>query len=33
MPRSCLPEILTEDLQHDRLHGSARVVNPFIGLL
>jgi predicted nucleic acid-binding protein len=27
-----LPEILTEDLQHDRLYGSVRVVNPFIGL-
>jgi predicted nucleic acid-binding protein len=24
-----LPEILTEDFQHDRLFGSVRVVNPF----
>ncbi len=27
-----LSEILTEDLQHDRLYGSVRVVNPFISL-
>jgi predicted nucleic acid-binding protein len=27
-----LSEILTEDLQHDRLYGSVRVVNPFVGL-
>lgn len=27
-----LPEILTEDLQHDRLYGTVRVVNPFFGL-
>jgi predicted nucleic acid-binding protein len=27
-----LREILTEDFQHDRLYGSVRVVNPFIGL-
>ena len=27
-----LPEILTEDLQHDRLYGTVRVVNPFVGL-
>jgi predicted nucleic acid-binding protein len=27
-----LPEILTEDLQHDRLYGSVRVVNPFLGI-
>jgi predicted nucleic acid-binding protein len=27
-----LAEILTEDLQHDRLYGTVRVVNPFIGL-
>jgi predicted nucleic acid-binding protein len=27
-----LEEILTEDFQHDRLYGSVRVVNPFIGL-
>jgi predicted nucleic acid-binding protein len=27
-----LEEILTEDLQHDRLYGSVRVVNPFVGL-
>jgi len=27
-----LPEILTEDLQHDRLYGTVRVVNPFAGL-
>ena len=26
-------EILTEDLQHDRLYGTVRVVNPFVGLL
>lgn len=26
-----LPEILTEDLQHDRLYGTVRVVNPYIG--
>ena len=26
-----LPEIFTEDLQHDRLYGTVRVVNPFIG--
>jgi predicted nucleic acid-binding protein len=26
-----LAEILTEDLQHDRLYGSVRVVNPFAG--
>jgi len=26
-----LEEILTEDLQHDRLYGTVRVVNPFIG--
>lgn len=26
-----LPEILTEDLQHDRLYGTVRVVNPFAG--
>lgn len=26
-----LPEILSEDLQHDRLYGSVRVVNPFLG--
>jgi predicted nucleic acid-binding protein len=26
-----LPEILTEDFQHDRLYGTVRVVNPFIG--
>ena len=25
-----LEEILTEDLQHDRLYGTVRVVNPFI---
>ena len=24
-----LPEILTEDLQHDRMYGTVRVVNPF----
>jgi predicted nucleic acid-binding protein len=28
-----LEEILTEDLQHDRLYGSVRAVNPFIDLL
>jgi predicted nucleic acid-binding protein len=27
-----LEEILTEDLQHDRLYGSVRAVNPFIGV-
>jgi predicted nucleic acid-binding protein len=27
-----LDEILTEDLQHDRLYGTVRVVNPFTGL-
>jgi predicted nucleic acid-binding protein len=27
-----MAEILTEDLQHDRLYGTVRVVNPFIGL-
>jgi predicted nucleic acid-binding protein len=27
-----LPEIFTEDLQHDRLYGTVRVVNPFIGV-
>ena len=27
-----LGEILTEDLQHDRLYGTVRVVNPFAGL-
>lgn len=27
-----VPEILTEDLQHDRLYGTVRVVNPFIDL-
>jgi predicted nucleic acid-binding protein len=27
-----LEEILTEDLQHGRLYGSVRVVNPFAGL-
>lgn len=26
-----LREILTEDLQHDRLYGTVRVVNPFLG--
>jgi len=26
-----LSEILTEDFQHDRLYGTVRVVNPFIG--
>jgi predicted nucleic acid-binding protein len=28
-----LEEILTEDLQHGRLYGTVRVVNPFAGLL
>jgi len=27
-----LQEIVTEDLQHDRLYGTVRAVNPFIGL-
>ena len=27
-----LSEILTEDLQHDRLYGTLRAVNPFMGL-
>ena len=26
-----LSEILTEDFQHDRLYGSVRAVNPFVG--
>lgn len=26
-----LPIILSEDLQHDRLYGTVRVVNPFLG--
>ena len=26
-----LTEIITEDLQHDRLYGTVRVVNPFVG--
>jgi predicted nucleic acid-binding protein len=26
-----VPEILTEDFQHDRLYGSVRAVNPFAG--
>jgi len=26
-----LTEILTEDLQHDRMYGSVRAVNPFVG--
>lgn len=26
-----LPILLSEDFQHDRLYGSVRVVNPFIG--
>lgn len=28
-----LAEIFTENLQHDRLYGTVRVVNPFLGLL
>lgn len=28
-----LPEIFTEGLQHDRLYGAVRVVNPFLGIL
>ena len=28
-----LPEILTEDFQHDRLYGTVRAVNPFIDVL
>ncbi len=28
-----LQEILTEDLQHDRLYGSVRLVNPFLGAI
>jgi predicted nucleic acid-binding protein len=28
-----LDEILTEDLQHGRLYGTVRIVNPFIALL
>ena len=31
--RRTATEILTEDLQHDRLYGTVRVVNPFIDLL
>jgi predicted nucleic acid-binding protein len=27
-----LEEILSEDLQHDRLYGTVRVINPFIGI-
>jgi predicted nucleic acid-binding protein len=27
-----LEEILSEDLQHDRLYGAVRVVNPFFGM-
>jgi predicted nucleic acid-binding protein len=27
-----LREILSEDFQHNRLYGTVRVVNPFIGL-
>jgi predicted nucleic acid-binding protein len=27
-----LQQILTEDLEHDRLYGTVRVVNPFLGL-
>jgi predicted nucleic acid-binding protein len=27
-----LPEILTEDFQHDRLYGSVRTVNPFVDI-
>jgi predicted nucleic acid-binding protein len=27
-----LAEILSEDFQHDRLYGTVRVVNPFVGL-
>lgn len=27
-----LPVILTEDLQHDRLYGAVRVMNPFLAL-
>jgi predicted nucleic acid-binding protein len=27
-----IAEILTEDLQHDRLYGTVRVVNPFVAL-
>jgi predicted nucleic acid-binding protein len=26
-----LPELLTEDLQHDRYYGTVHVVNPFVG--
>jgi predicted nucleic acid-binding protein len=28
-----LREIITEDLQHDRLYGTVRVVSPFVGVL
>jgi predicted nucleic acid-binding protein len=27
-----IPEMLTEDFQHDRLYGSVRAVNPFVAL-
>src|SRR5262249_30692714 len=27
-----LPEILTEDFQHDRLYGAVRTVNPFLDI-
>jgi predicted nucleic acid-binding protein len=26
-----LPEIITEDFQHERLYGTVRAVNPFVG--
>lgn len=28
-----LPEIFTEDMQHDRLYGTVRAVNPFLGIV
>jgi predicted nucleic acid-binding protein len=27
-----LTEIVTEDLQHDRLYGTVRIINPFVDL-
>ena len=27
-----LPEILTEDLQHERMYGKVKVINPFAGI-
>lgn len=27
-----IPELLSEDFEHDRIYGSVRVLNPFVGL-